>query len=175
MRADLLGLQLSYNRWANRIIMRKAAEVEDADFVAHADGLSYGSLRGTLAHLVISEIVWRTRFEGRLPEDRFADATRSAELAASEFDSFETLFDLWKREDEEQRRFLESLRKSAAMTEISYQNSKGTLFRQPLGQLAAHLVNHSTQYRSEASVRLTELGLSPGELDMILYIRRHQG
>lgn len=37
-------------------------------------------------------------------------------------------------------------------------------------QMLAHVVNHGTQHRSEAAALLTEIGRSPGDLDMIDYV-----
>ena len=55
---------------------------------------------------------------------------------------------------------------------LHYQNSKGTAFQQILWHLMAHMVNHGTQHRSEAAILLTSAGHSPGELDLIGYLRQ---
>jgi uncharacterized damage-inducible protein DinB len=36
--------------------------------------------------------------------------------------------------------------------------------------MLTHVVNHGTQHRSEAALILTEIGRSPGEIDMIFYV-----
>ena len=61
---------------------------------------------------------------------------------------------------------------TVAMT-ISYISVSGSRNEQPLSHLIAHLVNHGTQFRAEAAVRLTQLRASPGDLDLINYLRFH--
>jgi uncharacterized damage-inducible protein DinB len=40
-----------------------------------------------------------------------------------------------------------------------------------LWHLLVHVLNHGTQHRSEAALLLTSYGQSPGDLDLILFLR----
>ena len=65
---DKLGLErlLDYTVWANHRVMRACATIPPDDFVREL-GASYGSLRGTLAHMMWSEWIWLERWHGRSP------------------------------------------------------------------------------------------------------------
>ncbi len=172
MDADYFRLLLNYNRWANRLVIDRAADVRESDYFATVSGLSFGSLHATLVHILVAEVVWLARWEGGLPPERLKDARKADRLAATEITTFESLTELWRAEEARQRRFSSALTGQAVSETIAYKNQYDEPNEQPLGQLIAHLVNHGTQFRAEAAVRLTQLGLSPGDLDLIIFLRQ---
>ena len=172
MDADYFRLFLDYNRWANHLVVDRAAAVQESDYFATAAGLSFGSLHATLVHILVAEVVWLARWEGGSPPERLKDARKADRLAETEITTFEALTELWRLEEARQRRFFSALTDEAASRTIAYKNQYDEPNEQPLSQLIAHLVNHGTQFRAEAAVRLTQLGLSPGDLDLIIFLRQ---
>jgi uncharacterized damage-inducible protein DinB len=170
--ADHFRTLLQYNRWANHRILETASFVSTEDYHAQAGGLSFGSLHGTLVHALIAEIVWLARFEGGMPPEHLKDARASNVIAAEAIPSFQALTALWQAEDAKQVQFIEVLTDDAIAAPLVYRTQYGESNNQPLHEVLAHFVNHGTQFRSEAAVRLSQLGYSPGDLDLIIYLRQ---
>ncbi len=55
---------------------------------------------------------------------------------------------------------------------MHYTNTQGKEFDTPLWEILMHIVNHGTQFRSEAGVVLSQLGHSPGNMDFIHFVRQ---
>ena len=53
---------------------------------------------------------------------------------------------------------------------VGYTNTRGQPWAYPLWQMLIHQVNHATQHRSEAAMLLTQMGHSPGDLDLLVYM-----
>lgn len=160
-KADVM-LLFDYNYWANRRVLDAAANVSDEQFVAPANQ-SHGSLRGTLVHVLHAEWVWRLRTqEGIHPTVLFTE---------EEFPNLGALRSRWEMEEEAVRAYLGSQPDGPLDEVIEYTTTSGVPHSQPLWQIMIHVVNHGTQFRSEAALLLTEDGHSPGDLDFIQFLR----
>ena len=154
-----------YNYWATSKVLNAAARISAEQFIAPM-GLTFGSIRGSLAHAFGAEIVWRMRFQEGI--------SLSALPAEDEFPNINTMTERWKREAMLMRTYLQGITEADLTTIFQYKNTKGVLFENTLWHLLVHVVNHGTQFRSDAAVGLTQLNQSPGDLDMLLYFRESQ-
>ncbi len=161
-KSDVLTL-FEYNYWANRLILQAAAGLSPEQFTAPVR-LSFGSLRGTLVHTYGTEQLWRLRCqEGISPSSLAAEAG---------FPDLDSLRQAWEQEERVMRAYLASLADDDLQGAIRYTTMRGVPYETVLWQILAHMVNHGTQFRSEAGVALTELGHSPGDVDFIFFVRQ---
>ncbi|HVN55395.1 MAG TPA: DinB family protein [Anaerolineaceae bacterium] len=162
MNAGDIQLLFNYNYWANARILRAASKLTREEWTQPAR-LSHGSIRGAMVHTMAAEYLWRMRFQ--------EGVSLTAMPQEGEFPTFESLQKKWAAEEKAMRAYLASLSDADLNSKISYTNTKGVPFENVLWHLMAHVVNHGTQFRGEAAVGLTRLSHSPGDLDLIAYIR----
>jgi len=156
---DILTLY-KYNQWANAKILNAAANVTQEEYLAPAS-FPHGGLRGTLVHALFAEWIWRKRWEGTSPDYR---------LKPEEFPTFDSLCTRWAEEEKQLMDFVDGLTDERLNNTFNYMNTSGKPFTRILWQAMAHLVNHGTQHRSEAAAILTQLGHSPGDIDLISFL-----
>jgi len=158
---DLIILY-DYNYWASARIWRAALQVTPEAFVAD-NGSSHGSLRGTLTHLLFAETVWRRRLQG--------EEMPSGLPQVGDFPTPQALHQAFLAEEAQMRAYLDSLTDDNLQAIVHYKNTKGVPFQNTTWHVLSHMLNHGTQHRAEVAAMLTELGHSPGDVDMILYLR----
>jgi uncharacterized damage-inducible protein DinB len=161
MNKQALALLIEYHYWANHKILAGAAELSPEQLSAPV-GLSHGSLLATLAHGLAAEYVWRERCQGNSPE-RLPDVR--------DFSTLEALRERWQVEEAAMRRYIAGLDDADLNRTVNYRSTKGVPYENVLWQILAHMINHGTQTRAEAALALTALGHSPGDLDLILFLR----
>jgi uncharacterized damage-inducible protein DinB len=156
---DLL-LLYQYNQWANAKILNAAGNVPQEQFVAPAP-FPHGGLRGTLVHALSAEWIWRTRWEGTSP---------TYMLKPGDFPDFQSLRLRWADEEMRLMNFVDGISDERLNSPFDYTNTSGKPFTKVLWQAMVHVVNHGTQHRTEAAAMLTDLGHSPGDIDLIFFV-----
>lgn len=159
---DILTLY-KYNQWTTAKILNAASNVTQEQFLAPAS-FPHGGLRGTLVHAMFAEWIWRNRWEGISPNYR---------LKPDDFPTFESLRTRWMEEEGKLMAFVESLTDEKLNSKFSYKDTKGNPLERILWQAMAHVVNHGTQHKTEAAALLTDLGHSPGDIDLIYFLPKN--
>jgi uncharacterized damage-inducible protein DinB len=153
----------AYNHWANRRLYAAALAMPDERY-RRPTGVFFGSLHGTLNHLLLTDRVWLKRLtgEGEHPErlDAILFDDRNA-LARARMAEDARLIDVVGRYSEDDLRGL-----------VAYQNMSGVPYRQELGQILLHLFNHQTHHRGHAHACCSIVtGEEPPSLDLLQFQR----
>ena len=151
----------AYNRWANRRMYDDAAGLPDADR-KRPTGLFFGSVHGTLNHLLVTDYIWMWRFTGEGPQPE-----RLNQILHEDFDELRAA-----RERGDERIFGFVTGASDYDRVIEYQNSSGKTYYQKLGSALTHFFNHQAHHRGQVHAGLTMLGMrEPASLDLLILQR----
>jgi uncharacterized damage-inducible protein DinB len=154
--APLRGL-LAYTIWADRQILQALDEVPAEDLTRDT-GTSFGSVLGTMVHVLGGEQLWLSRFLG-VPLQRLPGTADFPDLAALRT-GFE---DFWPQLEF----FLASLSDEQMATEFTWTSLSGETHTVPYRQALLHVVNHSTYHRGQVVAQLRQLGRSAPSTDLI--------
>ena len=153
-----------YHRWANARTLDAVSGLSPDDFARELGG-SFGSVRGTLAHMLGAEWVWLSRWRGTSP-DGFPDWDVS---------TLDALRKRWRSLEADQTDFLEELTPEALDAPVTYRNTSGRTFTDPLAGLLRHVVNHATYHRGQVTTFLRMLDHAAPATDLVLFLREGGG
>jgi uncharacterized damage-inducible protein DinB len=152
-----------YNAWANARLYAAAHTLVDELYRKHA-GAFFGSLHGTLNHLLVADRIWMRRFTGQ--------GDHPARLNAILFDDLPALELARREEDQRIIRYIDDLSGDDLDTELNYSTTSGAPQHNFLRDLLAHFFNHQTHHRGQAHTLLTVLGVrEPPSLDLLAMLR----
>ncbi len=154
--ADILELY-DYDRWANAKVLDIAATLSDEE--RHRElGASYGSVFGTLAHILWAEWRWLGRWR---PGSAGPDPLTAKNLSG--------LRRLWTAFEAEQKKYLSALNEADLGRSLTYENPPGTRWTYSFQHMLQHVVNHSTYHRGQLTSLFRALGATPAPLDFLEY------
>lgn len=166
----LLG---SYNEWMNSKIYAAAARLSRDELTINRRAF-FGSLLGTLNHLVVGDRLWLHRFSLHPTHHPGLESIRALPLPTT-LDQilFEDLGEL-----EAHRKWLDALINGwiGQLTEedlghrLRYTNNRGVASVRLFSSLLLHFFNHQTHHRGQATTLLSQAGVDTGTTDLLLLI-----
>ena len=157
----------AYNQWANGRIYDAAGDLNDEEFNRNV-GAFFGSMMGTLNHLLTADRIWMKRFTGEGDAPASLDAVLHRALSVLRM----------AREAEDKRiiGWVDGLSDKALSGRFTYMTvSDMRTVSQRLAPALAHVFNHQTHHRGQAHAILTILGRPSVPLDLMLFQRTEEG
>ncbi|HEX3131235.1 MAG TPA: DinB family protein [Thermoanaerobaculia bacterium] len=156
---------LLYTLWADRQILQAVRQVGTEDLTRDA-GISFGSMLGTLAHILGAERMWLSRFAGA-----GLDRVPSIE----DFPTLPAWIVGWEETAAGLEAFLASLSDEQLVAPVTWTNTRGATFTRPLWQPVLQLINHSTYHRGQVVSLLRQMGYAAPTTDLIYYFLERAG
>ncbi|MGC1178499.1 MAG: DinB family protein [Methyloceanibacter sp.] len=157
----LFEMLAAYNAWANERLYGAAAVLFDADYRAD-HGAFFGSVHGTLNHLLVGDRIWMHRLTG--------EGSSPTALDAILHEDFVGLRAARQAEDARIIAYVASLTPAEFDRTIRYRTiSNPADIEQQLSLALLHVFNHQTHHRGQVHCLLTRIADDAPSLDLILY------
>jgi uncharacterized damage-inducible protein DinB len=151
-----------YNRWQNENLYGAADRLGDAERRADR-GAFFGSIHGTLSHLIWGDRLWLSRFDGRpsppggIPESpSLHPEWRSLKAARSALDG-------------EIEHWASGLTADWLASDLTYfSQSANRDMSAPRWMFVTHFFNHQTHHRGQVHCLLTQAGAKPHDTDLVM-------
>jgi uncharacterized damage-inducible protein DinB len=150
-----------YNAWQNTQL-GDALKDQPLGELTKDRGAFFGSILGTLNHLLWGDLMWMSRLDGgEPPEAGIADSTaRHPTLAAWSAERF--------RVDARIRHWAETIDNIDLKGDLSwYSGAAGRQMTKPMEACVVHMFNHQTHHRGQVHAMLTAAGLTAPVSDLI--------
>lgn len=173
-RVEHLCLMARYNAWMNERLYAAAATLPAAERAADRKAF-FGSILGTLNHVMVGDLIWLKRFAAHPAAWRALDPVRTlpqpAGLRETLHGDLESLAAARRSLDAAIEAWTASLEEPQLDTFLEYRTTKGVPSRRAFHALAVHFFNHQAHHRGQATTLLFQAGIDPGETDLLALIR----
>ncbi len=156
----------SYSAWANTRLYDAVARLSPEEVAAPRSAF-FGSILGTLNHLLVGDILWLDRLEGRSPRP-------DVRLDTILHDTLPALRDAHLRQTEAYRTYVAGLDEATLAGTLVYRTIDGTACTTPTAVVLTHVVNHGTHHRAQVHGLLSQTAVAPPPLDLIYFWRETQ-
>jgi uncharacterized damage-inducible protein DinB len=163
-----------YNRWFNGRLYAACEQLSNEERKRER-GAFFGSIHGTLNHLVWGDQLWLRRFASQrvnfpslgaelldLPEGAVHDTVLHADWAAlrAKREQLDAAIEAWVRD----------MPAAFPLQTIRYANTQGVQREHPAWKALTHFFNHQTHHRGQITALLAQAGIDPGITDLIALV-----
>jgi len=166
-----------YNQRMNKQLYQAASDLSSSELEKNL-GAFFGSIMGTLNHIVVGDVLWLSRFSSHsstykslLNIENYPKPNSLDEKIYSDFNELylvraeiDKIIIDWvgeTSEDEFENNFL-------------YRNSQGIESNRKFGEVVSHLFNHQTHHRGQVTTLLCQNGRDVGSTDYIIDVPNNQ-
>ena len=172
-RIEQFRLLARYNTWMNGRLYDAAATLPAAA-LAENRGAFFGSILGTLEHLVVADTLWLKRFAAHpAAVEALASIVALPSPTALDQIQFGALEPLRVRRDLLDgaiEALVAGLGEADLDLPLAYRNSKGAASTRHFGLLLTHFFNHQTHHRGQATTLFSQAGVDVGVTDLLTLI-----
>ena len=150
-----------YNEWQNNNIIEAADKLDDEQRQKD-EGAFFGSIQGTLSHLLWADSIW-------------LDRLTHTPYQASPIDDSGLVWRDWgqykiarKAMDQRLIRWAETVTNNWLSGTLTYTTARGIEVTKPIDLLVAHIFNHQTHHRGQVHCLLTQFGVATKDTDLLL-------
>lgn len=172
-RLSQLALQARYNQWMNDKLYQAAARLPP-EAITRNMGAFFGSLLGTLNHIVVADTLWLQRYRqhpaGFAALQALQDMAVPSALDGLLFDNLAALSTRRQLLDDVIIALCDALQDADLEHTLAYHNTRGVAQCKNFYALLLHFFNHQTHHRGQATTLLSQLDEDVGVTDLISLI-----
>ncbi len=166
-------LMATYNQWMNTNVYNAATTLSQTALTEDR-GAFFGSILGTLNHIVVADTIWLKRFATQpAGSEALAGITEQPDPTSLDqvlFEDFDRLYEHRKWMDEQIIHWISGLTDVDLNCSLSYHNIKGVAANKRFSNLVLHFFNHQTHHRGQVSTLLSQAGVDIGVTDLLALI-----
>lgn len=163
-----------YNREFNGRLFELVSGLGDDDRKKDM-GAFFGSIQGTLNHILLADRIWLGRFAVSFPAmsslEGAALVHEFSSLRQELYSDFDELHAQRRATDEVIAAWVEELTDDLLAETMRYRTSRGEAREHPAWIAATHMFNHQTHHRGQVTTLMHQLGIDPGVTDYLVYVQ----
>ena len=164
---EILG---RYNQCLNSKIYLAASQLSEKGLAENHDAF-FGSILGTLNHIMVGDIIWLKRFakhpSSMVSLSGVVELPNPTSLDQIIYSNFANLHSqrIWL--DKQIIEWLDEIADTDLANIIDYKTTMGEIHRKQYSSLILHLFNHQTHHRGQVSTLFSQLGIDIGATDLL--------